>query len=498
MFRKVPRLAWLVLPAAYFLYFYGLGAIGLLGPDEPRYASIAREMAHSGDWITPRLWGQPWFEKPALLYWMIGGAFRLGLGEDLAPRLPVALLSAAFLAFYWWILRREFGCQQAWFSVLILGTCGAWLGFSEVGVPDLPLTATFSAAMLLALPWLARGDARWLPAAAALLGLAVMAKGLVPIVLAAPLALAGRRWRELIRPRVIVPFVAVAAPWYLLCYLKNGRPFLDTFFWQQQVARLTSPALMHVEPWWYYLPVLAAALLPWTPLAGLLLTRRAYTDPARRFLLAWALFGLVFFSISTNKLPGYVLPLLPAIAALMGLALAEIANARIWIAACALLLVVLLAAGPMLPDAVAEGLSRAPLPAFHWTWLAAAAIAAGAWGLESHKRRLAAVASIAVCVAAAMVWLKRVDAPEIDRAASVRGLWREIEGRSNKVCVDSMSRSWRYGLNYYSVTPLPDCPAQPRPLEIKQAAGRPPYVAPAPAALVAPPSSGVAGSQFRN
>jgi len=497
MLRRVSPLGWLILPGAYFLYFYGLGVIGLLGPDEPRYASIAREMARSGDWITPRLWGQPWFEKPALLYWMTGAAFRLGLGEDLAPRLPVALLSVAFLAFYWWILRREFDELQAWLSVLILGTCGAWIGFSQVGAPDLPLTATFSVAMLLALPWIARGDARWLPAAAALLGLAVLAKGLVPLVLATPIVLRGPRLQELIRPRVVAPFLAVAVPWYLLCYLRNGRAFLEVFFWQQQVARLTSPALMHIEPWWFYLPVLAAALLPWTPLAALLFTRRVYADPARRFLLAWVLFGLVFFSISSNKLAGYILPLLPAIAALMGSALAEIAKARIWLAACAALLVAFLAAGSMLPHAVAEGLSRAPLPAFHWTWLLPAAIAAGAWQLESRKRRLAAVASIAVCVSAAVVWLKRVDAAEIDRVASARGFWREIAGRSNDICVDSLSRNWRYGLNYYSVAPLPDCSDQPRPLEIKQFTGGTPYIAPAPAASFNPMSNPVVPSHFR-
>ena len=145
-------------------------------------------MARSGDWITPRLWGQPWFEKPALLYWMTGSAFRLGMGPDLAPRLPVALLAVAFLGFYWWVLRGEFGCLAAWFATVILGTSIAWLGFSQVGVTDLPMTVTFSAAMLLALPWVARGDTRYLPAASALLGLAVLAKSLVPLALAAPLA----------------------------------------------------------------------------------------------------------------------------------------------------------------------------------------------------------------------------------------------------------------------------------------------------------------------
>src|SRR4051812_26413536 len=146
-------------------------------------------MAQSGDWVTPRLWGQPWFEKPVLLYWMSGAAFRLGLGPDVAPRLPVALMGAGFLAFFWWILRREVGCRPAWFATLILGSSVAWLGYSQAGVPDVPLTAAFSAAMLLALPWIHRRDERLLPAAAAMLGLAVLAKGLVPLALAAPLAL---------------------------------------------------------------------------------------------------------------------------------------------------------------------------------------------------------------------------------------------------------------------------------------------------------------------
>ena len=110
--RKIPRLLWLAVPLAYLLYFYHLSAVGMIPPDEPRYASIGREMARSGDWITPRLWGEVWFEKPALLYWMIGGAFRMGLGPDLAPRLPIALTAVAFLAFFWWFVRREFGSRN--------------------------------------------------------------------------------------------------------------------------------------------------------------------------------------------------------------------------------------------------------------------------------------------------------------------------------------------------------------------------------------------------
>src|ERR1041384_1194637 len=118
--RKIPRLVWVAIALAWLIYF-PLNSVGLVGPDEPRYASVAREMARSGDWITPRLWGVPWFEKPALLYWMTGVVFKLGLGDDAAPRLPVALISVAFLALFFYLLRRQFGKRPAFFATAILG-----------------------------------------------------------------------------------------------------------------------------------------------------------------------------------------------------------------------------------------------------------------------------------------------------------------------------------------------------------------------------------------
>ncbi len=516
--RTVPRLLWLAIPLAYPLYFYRLDAVGLFGPDEPRYASIGRHMALSGDWITPRLWGHPWFEKPALLYWMTGAAFRLGLGTELAPRLPVALLAAAFLAFFWWIVRREFGARAAWLAALILGTCGEWLGFSQVGVPDLPLTVAFSAAMLLALPWIGRGDARFLPAASAMLGLAVLAKGLTPLALAAPVLPAAwwagrkrgaetRSWfgRELLRASAIAPFLAVALPWYLLCYLRNGPVFLTDFFWRHHFMRFVSGDLLHGRPWWYYLPVFAGAFLPWTPLLPLLGRRAAYRDPRRLFLLAWALFGLVFFSISVNKLAGYVLPLLPAAALLAALALDEAAPEgrfpRAGLAACALLLIAFPLAARALPAALAGGLSRASQPTFEWWWTAPVAVALAVWLLEARGRRLAAVAVVAAGAAAGMGYVKFAAAPGVDRAASARQLWRSMAGRAQGVCIANLERNWLYSLNYYSVTPLPECSAQPRPIEVRQSPGQPPYLAPASGAqndTVDLGSANVVLSPFRN
>ena len=176
----------------FFLYFFGLTRTGLVGPDEPRYAAIGRAMASTGDWITPRLWGQPWFEKPALLYWMTAAGFKAGLGADWAPRLPVALLSVAFLIYFFVVLRREFGDRAAWYSAAILATSAGWLVYSHVAITDLPMTAAFAAAMLSiahgTTPSRSRlgGDLTAPLAAGVFLGLAVLAKGLVPLVLFIP------------------------------------------------------------------------------------------------------------------------------------------------------------------------------------------------------------------------------------------------------------------------------------------------------------------------
>jgi 4-amino-4-deoxy-L-arabinose transferase-like glycosyltransferase len=464
--RKIPRLVWAVPPLAYLVYFFDLSAAGLLGPDEPRYAAISREMARSGDWITPRLWSGPWFEKPALIYWMGGAAFRLGLNTELAPRLPVALMAVAFLIFYWWMLRREFGARAAWMATLILGTSGMFVAYSQNAVTDLPLTATYAAAMLLALPWVDRRDTRLLPAAAALFGLAALAKGLVPIFLAAPLVM-GRHVRDWLRWRVALPFCLVALPWYALCYWRNGWPFIHDFFVVQTFSRVTSDALMHVQKVWFYLPVMAAGLLPWLPLSALLVRRSWYGDRRRAFLALWALLVLVEFSIPPNKLPGYILPMMPAVAALMALGLDEAKDARWHLAICAATLVVFPLAAQVLPAAVLNGLSRAPRPSLSAVaGLGVGGLAALVWTLESRGRRLAAVLAVAAGAAGGIAYLKAVATPELDRGVSARGLWREIGGRGGEVCLDNVKRNWEYGLDYYLGTQIPNCGNEFKPLRV--------------------------------
>jgi 4-amino-4-deoxy-L-arabinose transferase-like glycosyltransferase len=492
--RKLPRGLWLILPLTYLLYFHHLSAAGLIGPDEPRYAAIGRAMARTGDWITPRLWGVPWLEKPALLYWMTGVGFKFGLGPELAPRLPVAILAVCFLVFFWWIARREFGERPAAIGTLILGSCGAWILMSQVGATDIPLAATFSAAMLLVLPYVSKGDQRFLAFAGACLGLAVLAKGLVGFAMAAPLVpvvwWARRRLTELAPAalRVTVPLLIVAVPWYLLCYQANGAQFLNEFFWKHHVSRMTSPDLGHVQPFWYYVAeIFPAAVLPWTPL--LLLVPKAVTkDPRRVFLVVWLCGGLLFFSAATNKLPGYILPLVPPAALLCGLALEKVSAARYWLAACALLLIAFPIAAQMLPATLAWGFRKAPRPEFNWTWLAPLVIAAAVWILERQGRRVAAVGVIAAGAALGMAYVKQSSIPQLERLASARSLWLEISSRRDAVCIaPEVHRAKRLGLNYYAETPLPECSTAPgnpgaKPLWIRQSPDEPPFVTAAPAA----------------
>ena len=467
----------LAVPALYFLLFFQLTGVGLLGPDEPRYASVGREMATSGDWITPHLWGKPWFEKPVLLYWMTGIAFKLGLGEDLAPRLPVALVSLAFLIFFKRRLRGEFGERESWYATAILATCAGWISFSELCLTDLPMSAAFAAMILLLLPWVRRGEERVPPVTGVLLGLAVLAKGLVPIVLALPLLWVGRRrLRHLLLPGTVM--VLTAAPWYVACTYRNGTAFLYDFFWKQHFGRFFSGGLQHVQPFWFYVPVLVAGLMPWSVLLPLLCRRKFYDDGRLRFLLLTVVFGLVFFSLSVNKLPGYLLPLLPLVAVLLGIALARAVRAGRWLVLVAASLVVVPIAVSILPQALLAGLSRS-----NWTapaWYAVAPVplvALLAWWWEHNSQRDRAVALVSLAVVAGVVFLKMTAFPILDATVSARGLWRRVRSHPEQVCVEQIHRKLRYGLNYYSVEPLPRCAETARPLHIRQRPGKPAYVA---------------------
>jgi 4-amino-4-deoxy-L-arabinose transferase-like glycosyltransferase len=449
--RRRAAIAAAAFAALCVVYLYGLARTGLIGPDEPRYAAIGRHMAASGDWLMPVLWGKPWFEKPPLLYWMTAVGFRCGLGPDLAPRVPVALISLGFVWFFWTRLRRPFGEQAAAIAALMLAASGGWLAFSRVAVPDLPLAAIFSAAMLLLMT--AEGCLAF-AVAGALLGLAVLAKALVPLVLVLPALWFRRRQWPRLALALSVAF-AVAIPWYAAMYARAGRAFLDELFLRQQFARFFTPERQHVQPFWFYVPVLLLAMLPWTP-ALALLNRRILGERYVPFLAAWAIWGLVFFSAATNKLPGYVLPLLPPLCVLAGVAL-DRAPRSIWvIPTCGFLLALFGAAEAMLPAALSSGIRHAGFVLPFAGFVPAAAAMMGGAFLDRAGRRRAAVAAIAaVVLGMAVVAIDRT-LPMVDTSASARPSWNFLHPKCIPTGVD---RAMEYGLNYYADSELPACPA---------------------------------------
>ena len=445
--------SWLIFPLL-LLYVLHLGRVGFLGPDEPRYASIGREMARSGDWITPRLDGQPWFEKPPLTYWLTATGHLAGLPDEWAARLPEALISAAFLAFFYLTLAREFTPRTALGATAILATSAGWMAYSFAALTDLPMSAALGAAMLILL-----FDPRRAVAAGVLLGLSILGKGFVPVVLIAPLFLVvhGKRMVTLASAAI------VAGPWFILCWLRNSEAFWDDFFWKQHVARFLTPSLEHVQPFWYYVPILLAGLFPWTPLAALLAQRRLYSDRRVLLLAAWVLYGLIFFSVARNKLPGYLLPLFPALAIVLADALDAAHFKAWWLAACALLLVGLPTVAGILPDALLVGLSRSQV-AFAPGGLIFVGAAGVVWWLAWKRKTEAALLSVALAAGIGAAYVKCNTFPALDRIVSVRSFWQAHQSEVSAGCSDEVSRTWQYGLNYYAGHQVPECgAADPRP-----------------------------------
>ncbi|HEX4808766.1 MAG TPA: phospholipid carrier-dependent glycosyltransferase [Bryobacteraceae bacterium] len=461
------------------LYLYQLDGVGVLSSDEPRYSAIGRAMAQTHDFVTPRLWGSPWFEKPALLYWLVAAGAAVGLGPELAGRIPVALLSLSFLGIYYALLSREFCRAAAAVSTALLATSAAWLAFSSLAVTDIPLAVFFGLATVIALPVI-RGDSRFatqrFAAIGICLGLAALAKGLVPFALVLPffwfLRAYWRKWWI-----AALCCLAVAAPWYIAVSVQNGAAFWDEFFIKHHWERLYSQSLQHVQPWYYYFPVLLASLFPWTPLLGLLPRSRPQWDHRRIFLATVVAFGFVFFSLSLNKLPGYLLPLLPALFALIG---SHFESRRLielrpgWLLACAVLAAFIPLIGPMVPMALegergflflARQINRTE--AFYVIIPIAAVVLA---------RRSWAPIILVLCVVGSGIYLKHSMYPALDRIVSARGLWRSLAAEHGKICDAGLHRNWEYGLAFYNGSPLPYCSGRPGEIALTQQGNRPPAV----------------------
>ena len=472
---KIPysRAGWFVviLATLYICYFSHLGAIGLVGPDEPRYAWVARAMAESGDWITPRLYGKGWFEKPVLYYWGAALSFKfLGVSEVTA-RLPSALCALLATLTLAWLAWRTYGAETARWFLVVLPTSVGMIGFSHAASPDMPFSAMLAVAMVAAavlfqlVPSRNQNAPLWPIVFGLSLGLAVLAKGPAALLLCGGAvffwALFTKRWSHasrLFHPGAITAFCVTALPWYLLCARRNPG-FWRVFIIEHNFRRYLTPEFHHVRPFWFYLPVLSAALLPWTLgfLACFAKSRRTAECRSETdlLLLSFGLFPLLFFSVSQSKLPGYILPAIGPLTLFLSSCLTIFLQNR---SRQRRLVPILLALTLM---AIAAGAARfaahGALSRDVWLPLAAAAVVAAVLSILNRS-----AAAISVTQAGTVLAIFGLGGALLgmDEQISARGVLKrtEINVRAipgDMLFVHDLSRGIGYGLNFYLRRELP-------------------------------------------
>jgi len=320
-----------------FFFFYGLGAFGLIGADEPRYAQVAREMFDRHDWITPTLGGRAWLEKPPLYYWQAMLAYSIVGVSDASARIPSAVDAILLVLAVYFVFRRfRRGVEVD--AALITASCTGIIGYARAASMDMPLTAAFTVAMLAWWSWRESEKRIYLAAFYVCLALGMLAKGPVAPFLAVVVLLifaaATNAWRLVMRtlwiPGVLL-FSVIALPWYIAVQLQNPQ-FFREFILEHNLARFSTGIYHHPEPFWYYLPVTALALVPWAVFVAASCVesfrvwwaerKTARNEPDlelqfRIFACCWLVVPVLFFSISQSKLPGYILPAIPAGAVLL-------------------------------------------------------------------------------------------------------------------------------------------------------------------------------------
>jgi 4-amino-4-deoxy-L-arabinose transferase-like glycosyltransferase len=338
---------WLILA---LLWFAPLNTPHLFEPDEGRYAEIPREMVASGDWVTPRLDGIKYFEKPALQYWATATAFTLFGQHAWTARLWSALSAFLGLLLTFALARRLYDARTAQLAVIVQASSLLYLALARITTLDMSLCFGLQLCMC-ALALLAQQRAK-VPSSASsaawhlpvLLGigiaLAVLSKGLVGILI--PGAVAGlyvlwrRDWSLPLRAQPwwsLLALLVLAAPWFVVVSLRNPE-FAHFFFVVQHFQRYLSTAgFDRYQPAWFFVPVLVLGTLPWTSLlpGALLRAWRAARDGENgtALLLVWAVFVFAFFSLSHSKLIPYILPLVPAISLLLARHLVTLPSPRV-------------------------------------------------------------------------------------------------------------------------------------------------------------------------
>jgi 4-amino-4-deoxy-L-arabinose transferase-like glycosyltransferase len=475
--------------------FSHLGALGLVGPDEPRYVWIARAMAQTGDWVTPRLYGVPWFEKPVLYYWAAAIGFDLHLPAEWAARLPSAFAALAAALAIGWLGWKHYGPAEnhsdentaaslvtgpALLAPLIFSTSVAAIGFARAATPDMLFSASITLAMACAASCMAHagalratenvlpGDGNLplgtLALFGAFLGLGVLAKGPAAVILAGGAigiwALATKQIRaalSLARPVAIAAFCVVALPWYVICARRNP-DFLHVFIFQHNFERYLTPMFQHQQPFWFFGPIALLALLPWAPflLATLPEGRRILSQNTWRtspgfFFTCWALFPIFFFSLSQSKLPSYILPAIPPLALLLAvgatsgftrtraLSLAiSLSIAMVW------LILGVVAAEYFLADPQSAVASKLIL-----ALAVLAALLSIFFGSRRNLKALVFTSAFAAAIAVEIAGFSLL--PNLDSSVSARDLATLVSASPQAdFYTYRLQRSWNYGLAFYA------------------------------------------------
>ena len=316
------------------LFFYRLGAPGLMDPDEGRYAEIAREILLLNDWIIPRLNLLPYLEKPPLVYWLTALSFQVQGLSEWAARLPAALSALGGVLVAYGLGRALWGPGAGFLSAMIMATCGGYVALGRLIILDMPMTLFLN--LGVALGYLAMRQERprlWIWAYLAL-ALGVLTKGPVVLVLADIIWMIWCIWqkrpwlRSWLHLRGVALLTAVCLPWFVLAALQYP-DFLRFFILEQHLGRYLTKAIHHHQPFYYYLPILLGFMVPWFWLLPWALAReKPVRDPDRLFLVIWAGVILLFFSVSRGKLAPYILPALLPLALLLGHSLWEQARSN--------------------------------------------------------------------------------------------------------------------------------------------------------------------------
>ena len=443
-------------------WFCNLGDRRLLHPDEGRYAEIPREMVATGDWVTPRLDGVKYFEKPALQYWLTAAGYEAFGVHEWTARLWPALAGFLGVLFIGHVGRRLGGPVLGLYAAAVLAGCVGYVLDAHLLTLDTGLTlwmsvglgSLFLAQRTEATPRERRG---WMWTAWAALALATLSKGLIGIVLPGGALVAytllqrdWALWRRLHLVSGTLIFLAIAAPWFIVVSLRNPE-FFTFFFVHEHFTRFLTSEHRREGAWWYFVPIFIAGIMPWLVVFAWTI-RRMWTNaiPAAngfswpRFALCWSGFIFVFFSASGSKLPSYILPIFPALALALGWQLTLLSpGALLRLTAPLVVVMGLLAiAAPFAYPAIAARLADArqplePLLAYGpWIEIAFAIAFAGgilAWWWLARGERTRAVLAMAL---ASLAWTQivltgydelaesRSTAPILERAIAAHGALR--------------------------------------------------------------------------